>query len=367
MAVLPILLTVIVGAISYLVYLVYSVKNYWKSKGVPFINPKIPQGNLDLEKDEPIFMAYRKVYNAFKGKSPIAGFYLFMKPTALIIDLNLIKNILIKDFSNFADRNLFCNEEDDPLTGHLFLLGEDKWRTLRHKLSPTFTSGKMKSMFPTVVNVCRQFTDVFSEIAKSDNSIVEIKDLLARYTTDVIGTCAFGIDCNSLKDPNAEFRKKGKQIFTDHRHHMVIMGLIYSFPKWAKKLHMKVIPQYLTDFFMGVVKETIEFREKNNVQKNDFMNLLIELKNNKETSLTIEEIAAQCFVFFGAGFETSSSTMAFCLYELALNQDIQDKLRNEVIVTLEKHNGELTYECVRDMSYLEQVVNGGLNFRFHIN
>ncbi|XP_023159272.1 probable cytochrome P450 6a14, partial [Ceratitis capitata] len=46
--------------------------------------------------------------------------------------------------------------------------------------------------------------------------------------------------------------------------------------------------------------------------------------------LTLLQMAAQAFVFFAAGFHTSSTTMSFCLYELAMNQAIQDKLREEI-------------------------------------
>ena len=70
--------------------------------------------------------------------------------------------------------------------------------------------------------------------------------------------------------------------------------------------------------------------------------LTMDILRSKVTGLSMNSLAAQVFVFFVAGFETSSTTMMFCLYELSLHQDIQDRLREEIDVVLQKHDGKLT-------------------------
>lgn len=80
------------------------------------------------------------------------------------------------------------------------------------KLAPTFTSGKMKMMFPTIVECGELLREQLSETVENQEA-VDVKDLLARYTTDVISSCAFGIETNSLKNPNSEFRMYGKKFF----------------------------------------------------------------------------------------------------------------------------------------------------------
>jgi cytochrome P450 family 6 len=57
-------------------------------------------------------------------------------------------------------------------------------------------------------------------------------------------------------------------------------------------------------------------------------------------------------------FETSSTTIQMALYELAYRPKIQERLREEITKVLEKYNGEMTYESLAEMTYLDQVVNG---------
>lgn len=74
--------------------------------------------------------------------------------------------------------------------------------------------------------------------------------------------------------------------------------------------------------------------------------------------VTNEFLAAQAFIFFTAGFETSSSTISNALYELALNPDIQDKLRKEIKEFAAKNDGEWRYETIKEMEYLGKVFQG---------
>lgn len=76
------------------------------------------------------------------------------------------------------------------------------------------------------------------------------------------------------------------------------------------------------------------------------------------SELDLGLMTAQCFVFFAAGFETSSSVLSYCLYELTVNEDIQDKVRSEVDEVLKRHNNVLSYQAYQEMTYLEQVLYG---------
>lgn len=69
-------------------------------------------------------------------------------------------------------------------------------------------------------------------------------------------------------------------------------------------------------------------------------------------------MAANIFVFFVAGFETTASTMAYCLLELAVNLDVQQKMRQEILDAITEHEGNLTYDVVKNLQYMDQVISG---------
>lgn len=74
--------------------------------------------------------------------------------------------------------------------------------------------------------------------------------------------------------------------------------------------------------------------------------------------MTDELFVAQCFIFWGAGFETTSSVLTFALYELAKHKEIQEHFFDEIKSTLQRHNNELNYEGLQEMTYLAKIVDG---------
>lgn len=74
--------------------------------------------------------------------------------------------------------------------------------------------------------------------------------------------------------------------------------------------------------------------------------------------LSDDDITAQALLFFIAGFDTVSTAVCHMFYELALNEDIQLKLCEEIDATFKNNQGNITYEVVRKMKYLDMVLSG---------
>ncbi|XP_065214692.1 probable cytochrome P450 6a20 isoform X2 [Planococcus citri] len=325
---------------------------------------------------------YLERYERLKSYK-FVGIYNLHQPQIMINDPDLVKTILVKDFAHFHDRGFTIHKEIEPLANNLANLPGEEWKNLRIKLTSTFTSGKMKMMFPLLKKCSYDMNPVLTKYF-SDDETFDVKDFCARYTTDVIGTCAFGIDTHSLQNPESEFRKMGRTVFQTRWKPLVRIFFPSLSAKYIKLFGLYLFPQEINDYFINTVKDMVKYREENNITRGDFLDLLIAMKNHKEleklkdqhedadlekfmsqigekcvkndVEMTPELIAAQCFLFFIGGFEGASNALMFLLFELTQHPDIQNKLREEILSTLESNNGEMTYEMMRKLPYLEMVI-----------
>lgn len=242
---------------------------------------------------------------------------------------------------------MYLNERDDPLGAHLFAMTGHRWRNLRAKLSPTFSSGKMKGMFGLVVECGKGLVERVKGL-----EVVDVKECVSSYNIELIGSCAFGLDCASR---GGDFQKMSERVFHTNFFEGTKRGVAILFPDLARGLRVSLTPKPVETFFTNLIKSTIKQRKDNSVRRNDFLQLLLEVQEKE--GLSFEEMCAQCFVFFLGGFETTSTLASYCLFELAKNQDVQDKVRDEVRRVCGGEE-DFSYEAIHGMKYLGCVLEG---------
>ncbi|PNF21097.1 Cytochrome P450 6j1 [Cryptotermes secundus] len=350
--------------------------NFWKNLGVPYVKPSPFVGNLKecVLLKETIGNHLKNLYDEHSDK-PYVGIFSFDKPSLLVRDPKLLKNILVKDSKFFADHIMSVDVKSDPVFGNsLFVLKGQRWREVRVNMTPIFTSGRMKNMFYLVVLGCKELIELLDkETAKG--SPVQVKETMTRYTTDVIASCAFGIQSNTLKNPYSEFRDHLREVFDFTVRKGLTNLLAFFAPSLKSILRLKLLDNSTADYIRKLIWSTVEYREKTGLIRKDILHWINELRTNgKKTvqdatvsaenpridskfQLDDDEFVAQAFQILAGGFETSGTTMSFALYELALHPDIQHRLREEITRVMAKHQGELTYEGMQEMSYLDMVVS----------
>ncbi|XP_055619245.1 probable cytochrome P450 9f2 [Toxorhynchites rutilus septentrionalis] len=404
---LDLLTAAAIGAIILLLYhYVAKQYEYFLTKPVPCIKPTFGFGSTAplMFRNVDVGAFISKLYYAFPDFK-ITGFYDLMKPVYLVRDLEVIKKITVKDFDYFTDHtpNISLKNEEDGDDGtdgddggrlfanSLFALRGQKWRDMRATLSPAFTGSKMRHMFGLVAECGQSMVEFFTSETKAGRTLeYEMKDVFSRFGNDVIASVAFGIKVDSLRERENEFFMNGKQML-NFQSFMVIVKflLLRSMPRLAQKLKIDFVDGKATKYFMSVIKDNMKQRGAHGIVRNDMIQMLIEaregaLKHQKDEQQTKDagfatveesnigklthsrewtdnELIAQCFLFFLAGFDTLSSCLSFLTYELALNPDIQKRLYEEVLQIDQSLNGKpLTYDSLQKMQYMDMVVSESL-------
>ncbi|GBP77549.1 Probable cytochrome P450 9f2 [Eumeta japonica] len=221
-------------------------------------------------------------------------------PIVMIRDPELIKLITVKDFDHFVDHREFFGE------------------------------------------------DVFNKVTEE----VDVDDLMRRYANDVIASTAFGIEVNSVVDKTNEFYETGQKLSNFSVWMRIKILITHAFPALAKKLKLQAFSEKTTNFFRGLVKNTMEYREQNKVERPDMIQLLMQAAKEWNP----DELVGQAFIFFMAGFETSASVLVMTVHELSLNPEVQATLYEEI-----KQFGDvkkaLIYDILQNMKYLDMVIN----------
>ncbi|XP_014286357.1 cytochrome P450 6k1 [Halyomorpha halys] len=359
---LPIVISLLIVTIYFFYKYWVSIYDRWEKNGIPSIPGKFPYGSSpEMDKRFP-GQVVQEMYHKM-SEHPYFGIYLVRVPWLVVRDPEIIRLVMTKEFNHFRDRFIHKFPESDKMSQHLFNLSGERWRALRVKLTPTFTSGKLKGMFP-LFKSCAESLE--NSLKSKVGSELDMKQFCGGYTTDTISSCAFGLEPKTIDNPDHDIRTLFKFYAKSDYLNKLLIAAAKAFP--TLESFVRRVPIEIEDFLIKLVSDTIEQREKNDIKRNDFMELLIQLKNKgtlgdglKEEitqpfEINIDILTAQVFVFLFAGMETSSSVQNWCLYELALQQDIQQRLREEIDRVLEKH-GEVSYQAIQEMEYLHMVIS----------
>ncbi|XP_063917119.1 cytochrome P450 9e2-like [Zophobas morio] len=382
---------IVVLAVTFatLYWLLVQPYKYWIKMGVKQGNPVFLFGHLwgiPLRKQSNAEMI-EMVYN-ISSTARYCGIYQFLTPALILKDPDLIKQVTIKDFDHFVDHGTIIPEECDPLFAkNLFFLTGKKWRKMRSTLSPAFTSNKMKYMFYLISQSGQQFVEHFLK-QKKELITLEMKDTFTRFTNDVIANVAFGIECDSLGQPQNQFFLMGQET-TDFKgfYKNTILFAYLLIPRVCKLLKLSFFSKKVGIFFNKLISKNIQSREEHGIIRPDMINLLLEARKHgsitqrdrntipgigfaiaqefdtgknlkaQKMEITNEDITSQALIFFFGGFDSVSSLLCFMSYELAIHPDVQNKLRQEIDETLKSCNGTLTYEVLMDMKYMDMVIS----------
>lgn len=357
-------LLVLIAALTIIfVYLTWSY-NFWKKQGVHYVTGPIPGvGHLlpVLFLVENLSMMADRFYKTMSGKSMLGCF--FMRTPALIVrDPEVVKSVLVTNFASFQDNAIHLKDDLDPLlVKDPFFARGDSWKESRTRFVNLFSGKKLRLLFGIIQKVSSKLDNYLDRKIMQKNGVFEeeLKLLMGKFTGEVSANAGYGIEGESFEDnPRPEsFYAMIHKVFAPTIMTGIQQGIRYFYPDLGDVLGTRLMPKEVDTFFRDTVKMVMEQRSKDNAG-NDILQFTIDSLNKYDEEL----VAAQLASFFLENYETSSTVASFTVYELSINPDVQAKARREVLSVLEKHKGEMSYESLKEMVYLEQVINEAMRF-----
>ncbi|XP_054157201.1 uncharacterized protein LOC128955552 [Oppia nitens] len=372
--ILIVIITILV--VSYL-YLTRNFK-FWTSRGVPGPKPvpifgtfyknffkSMQEVSIDNVKQ------YGKIYGDFFGTIPMLS----------IADPKLIKDIMIKDFNIFVDR-------DDLISGDqlndrsLFNLKGNEWKNMRSIISPTFSSGKMRAMHHMMADCIHRLDQyIETKLQNKDIDEIELKKVMSNLTMDVIASCAFGTKVDTYGQQRSDFLINAQKVVNLDLRFWISFLILTISPKLFKLAGLKLTDPNVAKFFNKAIRSIVSRRKTESIKSKDYLQLILDAQNKSldtnddkdiggdnseeiygsigdkhapsdKIDITDDDVLATSFLFFVAGYETTGSLMTLLLYNLAMNDDCQQKLYEEI----KQFDGNYTYESISKMTYLEACI-----------
>ncbi|XP_076328760.1 cytochrome P450 3A5-like isoform X2 [Tachypleus tridentatus] len=325
-----------------------------------------------------------------------------MRPVLVVIDLDLLKQIQIKDFTDFVDRpDLFELEPPrkpgDAINLIVSFLRGSHWRRVRNVLSPSFTTLKLKTMSQTMDETIDDLLRNIEKYSRKE-SYLDVYDLFKAMTLDVIFKCALGVDAHVQINPTENELLNHAKVFFSSSIQSLLFLIHVSFPAFQcltrniRTLQFKYRNKGSDPILdlVDVCREIMKSRAADPTKRrNDLLQVMIdsqninvdvtkvtrnqltpgderhisnpgESTNVSKSGLSDDEVVYNALVTLLAGFETTSSALGYTTHLLVQHPDIQEKLRQEVDELIENEGENLDYVSVHKLRYLDQVFSESL-------
>ncbi|KIJ43504.1 hypothetical protein M422DRAFT_253061 [Sphaerobolus stellatus SS14] len=255
----------------------------------------------------------------------------------------------------------------------------DQHARQRKIMEPAFSHASVAAFLPVFQEKGHIAIDKWRDTISQNGGnpvVLDVHSWLARLTLDAIGA-AMDYELGSLEgNSENQLAKEYENLFSDSQYNqgdgrILFMDLVGYLPEWAIHLirnspdaNSKRLKKYLetaNHVSRTLILSKLSLLAAGKDTGKDIMSLLVNANQSKEVST--EELIAQLTGLLVAGHETTASTMAWLLYELSRNQDLQDKLRKDIAES-QRHRGseELTTQAFESMPLLQAILKETLRY-----
>ena len=333
-------------------YLYYAYKfRFFSSRGIPGPSPVPFFGNILDKFHKPWMQLAAQRVEEF---GPLYGVFDGSKPKLVVKDPELIKKIMVQDFTHFTDRT--PTRLEHPIEQKMMvMLPGDQWATWRKIVTPAFSPQKLKSMEPLMQESIDHLIAEIERRAEGGKAHVDIRLICDNFTLEVIARTGLGVDMNVHQNPDPIIDLMKENIATSPFR----IVLCFMLPKWFKTLiEYTMFYKPGLEASVAYVKEVIHQRRKNPEfeQNTDFTSILMSASRDGKP-MPEDEIVANVVDLFLAGLETVSLLLAAVTFLLAQHPQVQQRLYEEVVSVTAGDPKRVGIDSVNDMKFMDAVLN----------
>lgn len=247
--------------------------DYWQKRGVSGPTPKFFVGNLwdSIILKSTFGTILEEIYNSFE--SPYVGIFAFDEPGLLIRDPELIKQILVKDFAHFQNRVVSAPAHNELIRSLLFFSPNPEWKLARDKLTPVFSSGKMKTIFHIMENVCDEMISYMKAAPAEQNA----KILFQKYATELVTQSFYGVRSQSFERDDAEFLTNAQSLFGRSLRNALAQSIYFYKSHLVSFFKLDFFPAPAQNFFRDVFWQCLKKIEKLEEKPHNLITILGDL------------------------------------------------------------------------------------------
>lgn len=261
---------------------------------------------------EPAAISYRRLYEHFPTEKFI-GFYRFCgRPSFLIRDPDLVKQLLITDCNHFTSKKSSC-------TPTLFGGQETKLSDNDFFTHPIFYGKRLRNFHMFIVKKSEQFVETLKQTDKIAK-LFDGRDLFSRYTNDVLASAAFGIEINSLKDINNKFFKASSSLNeTQYMNDLKLLANLH-FPTQNCNHMNSTNGNKNIDYLWKTLMDLVKMRLIHGKNENNMIDLLMKVRNgelqrNEKDDVNVSFATTQVTAFNNSEVKMASKKVIRLLYD----------------------------------------------------
>ncbi|XP_003738548.2 cytochrome P450 3A9 [Galendromus occidentalis] len=345
-----------------LCYKVLRVSLFWRNKGIPYEPYYCYLYRILWILNTRSFADFQ--HYAAKRYGRFFGTYKGLTPCIATQELDIAREVLIKQFDKFFKRGSDFKSGDPIWDNSLLNLSHDEWKLMRSAMGYAFTTAKMKPMITKFTLTAQRLIGKLNRLAEANGGKLEREfgEFAKLYAVDTTMAIAYGKDTNCVEHPDAKLIRHTRIALSPG----LATLLFFVAPNFFRYVPGVTFPPKPTmDYFRGLAKHM--FKEKRAGldkaiadETADIIDRQL-LLQREDPRITDDLMTSQAFFLMIGGLDAVGFAFNISVYYLALFPEAQRRAYEEIRSLLGDRR-EVEYRDLQQLKYVEALILESFRF-----